>query len=306
MKIQRYLHLSVAAAVATIALKTGAWWVTDSVGLLSDALESVVNLAAALFALWMVSVSQRPADSEHHYGHAKAEYFSSALEGLLIFIAALAIIVAAVDRLLHPQPLETLGLGMGLSVLSSFINAGVAWMLMRASREHHSIALEADARHLMTDVYTSAGVVAGLLLVPVTGWQWLDPVLAIAVALNIVREGASLLSRSAHGLMDRALDPEEQRQIEAVIAAHVQGWAADGVRADDLRTRRAGRHRFCELHLHVPEQWSVGRAMQLRQALAAALIERVPGLRVTIELAPVAAEPLAAQPGTGHDPIEEG
>lgn len=305
MKIQRYLHLSVAAAVATIALKTGAWWVTDSVGLLSDALESLVNLAAALFALWMVTVSQRPADAEHHYGHAKAEYFSSALEGLLIFLAALAIIAAAVERLVHPRPLETLGLGMGLSVASSVINGAVAWLLMRASREHHSIALEADARHLMTDVYTSAGVVAGLLLVPVTGWQWLDPVLAIGVALNIVREGASLLYRSAHGLMDRALDPQEQRVIEAVIAAHAGRWATDGVRVDDLRTRRAGRHRFCELHLHVPGHWSVGRAMQLRQALAAALIAEVPGLRVTIELAPAAAEPLAAQPGSGHDGLQE-
>ncbi|HWP18461.1 MAG TPA: cation diffusion facilitator family transporter [Burkholderiaceae bacterium] len=305
MKIQRYLQASVAAAVATIVLKMTAWWVTDSVGLLSDALESLVNLVAALFALWMVTVSLRPADAGHPFGHGKAEYFSSGLEGLLILVAAGGILVTAVQRLLHPVELETLGLGVVLSLVSSAINAGVAWMLIRASREHRSIALEADGRHLMTDVYTSVGVVAGLLLVPLTGWHWLDPVLAIAVALNIAREGASLLSRSADGLMDHALDETERREIERAIAEQVRDSAPDGVRVDDLRTRRAGRLRFCELHLHVPEQWSVGRAMQLRQSIARALIARVPGLRVTIELATVATEPLDANPGLGLGGVEE-
>ena len=188
MQVSAYLKLSIAVALATIALKTGAWWVSDSVSLLSDALESLVNLAGAMFALAMVTVAARPADDDHPYGHHKAEYFSSGFEGVLIFVAALAIIVAAVDRLLNPRPLEAVGLGLLLSVVSSAMNGALAWSMLKKARSARSMALEADARHLFTDVWTSAGVVAGLLAVMYTGWQWLDPVIAIAVALNILRE----------------------------------------------------------------------------------------------------------------------
>lgn len=301
MQAHGYLKLSVAVALATIGLKTLAWWVTGSVGLLSDAMESFVNLAAALFALWMVTVAARPADESHPFGHAKAEYFSSGLEGLLIFIASLAIIWTAVPRLMDPQPLEQLGAGTALSVASSVLNGVLAMLMRRAAVRLRSIALEADARHLMTDVYTSIGVVAGVLLVPLTGWLWLDPLLAIGVALNITREGASLLRRSADGLMDHALGPEQQQTIEATLQRYRQQRAdAAGLRVDDVKTRRAAQQRFCELHLHVPAAWSVGRAMKEREELARALIDAMPGLRVTIELVPLDMEPLAEEPGPTH------
>ena len=211
------MTVSVVVALLTIALKTGAWWVTGSVGLLSDAMESLVNLAAALFGLWMVTVAERPADDDHPFGHDKAEYFSAGFEGILIFGAAAAIIWSALPRLADPQPLEQLGWGLGLSVLSSALNGLLAWVMLRASRMHRSIALEADAKHLLTDVWTSAGVVAGLLLVGVTGWLWLDPLVAIGVALNIVWEGARLIWRSWSGLMDSAVEPEVHGDIEAVL-----------------------------------------------------------------------------------------
>jgi cation diffusion facilitator family transporter len=294
MQAHSYLKLSVVVALATITLKTLAWWVTGSVGLLSDAMESFVNLAAALFALWMVMVAARPPDADHPFGHAKAEYFSSGLEGLLIFVASIAIIWSAVPRLLHPQPLEQLGVGTVLSLLSSALNGLLAVMMRRAAVRLRSIALEADARHLMTDVYTSVGVVAGVLLVPVTGWLWLDPVLAIGVALNISREGASLLRRSADGLMDHALDAEQQQAIETVLQSYRRQRADEaGLRVDDVKTRRGAQLRYCELHLHVPAAWSVGQAMREREALARALIASVPGLRVTIELVPLDMEPVA-------------
>ncbi|HEY6355230.1 MAG TPA: cation diffusion facilitator family transporter, partial [Burkholderiaceae bacterium] len=217
MQVSSYLKLSVAVAVATMALKFGAWWLTGSVGLLSDALESLVNLAGAAFALLMVTVAAAPPDQDHPYGHHKAEYFSSGFEGLLILAAALGIIWAAAERLFHPQPLQSLGLGLGLSVLSSVINGALAYAMMRKAREHRSVALEADARHLFTDVWTSAGVVVGLMAVAVTGWLWLDPVIAIAVALNIVREAVRLLWGATDGLMDRALEPDVQLQIDDTL-----------------------------------------------------------------------------------------
>lgn len=287
MKVARYLQWSVAAAVATIALKTAAWWFTGSVGLLSDAMESFVNLAAAVFALAMVTIAHAPADDEHPFGHGKAEYFSSGFEGLLILGAALAIIWAAVQRLLAPAPLEALGLGVVLSVVSSLINGGVAWMLLRAAREHDSIALEADGRHLMTDVWTSIGVAGGVLLVPVTGWLWLDPVLAIGVALNITREAWSLLRRSIDGLMDRALGESERAVIQRVLA----GLASEEIRFDHLRTRRAARYKFCEFHMHVPGRWSLSLAAARRSEVERALTDAVPGLKVTIELLPQSVEP---------------
>jgi cation diffusion facilitator family transporter len=190
---QLLLRLSIVVAVVTIALKTLAWWITHSVGLLSDAMESLVNLASAAFALLMVTIARRPADKDHPYGHHKAEYFSSGFEGLAIFVAAGGIIWTAIERLLNPQPLDALGWGLALSVLSSAINFVLAWAMMQAGRHHRSIALEGDARHLMTDVWTSAGVVVGVGLVAFTKWQWLDPLVAIGVALKILREGGALM-----------------------------------------------------------------------------------------------------------------
>lgn len=286
MQVQGYLKLSVLVALTTIALKTAAWWWTDSVSLLSDALESLVNLAGAIFGLAMVSIAQAPPDEDHPFGHHKAEYFSSGFEGLLILMAALGIIWAAVHRWLNPAPLDALGLGMALSVLSSVLNGGLAFYMLRAARQHRSIALEADARHLFTDVWTSAGVIVGLVGVMLTGWAWLDPLMAILVALNILREGAHLMSRSVHGLMDRALEEADQQRIQAVL----QDFAQAHVRFDHLHTRSAGQRHYVDLHMHMPADWSLGRAAALRNRLEQALMQAVPGLRASIQLLPMGVE----------------
>jgi len=286
VQVQRYLQLSIAVALATIALKTGAWWVSGSVSLLSDALESLVNLAGAMFALAMVSIAARPADDDHPYGHHKAEYFSSGFEGVLIFVAALAIVWASVLRILNPQPLEAVGLGLVLSVVSSAMNGALAFSMLRKARAVHSMALEADARHLITDVWTSAGVVAGLLAVMATGWAWLDPVIAIAVALNILRVGASLVWQSVAGLMDEALEPEHLAAVAGVLAAH----SHDAVRFDHVVSRRAGPRRFVDLHMHMPADWTLGRAAAERGRVERALMQAVPGLRASIQLLPLGVE----------------
>ena len=281
-----YLKLSVAVALATIGLKGAAWWLTGSVSLLSDAMESFVNLAGALFALAMVVVAQRPADKGHPYGHHKAEYFSSAFEGVLIFAAALAIIWAAVQRFLVPQPIQAIGLGIGLTVLSSALNGALAAAMLRQAKAERSMALEGDARHLITDVWTSAGVVAGVIAVHFTGWLWLDPLVAIAVALNILREGASLVRRSADGLMDQSLEPEVMREIEKVLEV----FRHETIRFDHVATRRAGRRRFIDLHMHMPAGWTLGRAAALRTDVEQALMSAVPGLRASIQLLPTNVE----------------
>ena len=279
---RRLLKASVVVACLTIALKTLAWWLTDSVGLLSDAMESLVNLASALFALVMVTIAARPADEDHPYGHFKAEYFSSGFEGLLIVVAAGAIVWAAVQRLLVPQPIEQVGWGLALSVLSSIVNGLLAWALLRSARAHRSIALEADGRHLLTDVWTSAGVVVGVGLVALTGWLWLDPVVAIGVALNILFEGSRLIWRSTQGLMDEAVEPEVMAQIEQVLA----DFEHPAIRFDHLTTRSSGQRRFVDLHMHMPANWSLGRAASLRANVEQALISAVPGVRATIQLLP--------------------
>jgi len=288
---KRLLAVSVAVALATIALKTLAWWLTGSVGLLSDAMESGVNLAAALFGLWMVTVAARPADDDHPYGHHKAEYFSSGFEGVLIIVAALGIVWTALDRLWLPQPLQRLDWGLVLSVFSATLNGALAWVMLRASRVHRSLALEADARHLFTDVWTSAGVVVGLGLVVVTGWWWLDPLIAIAVALNIAREGVHLLWRSSQGLMDEAVEPEVRAAIDAVLAdfAHTRG-GVEIIRFDHVHTRKAGQRRYVDLHMHMPARWTLGRAAALRASVEQALMSTVPGLRATIQLLPTDVE----------------
>jgi cation diffusion facilitator family transporter len=279
---QVLLRWSIAVAVATIALKTLAWWLTDSVGLLSDAMESLVNLASAVFALLMVKIALRPADEDHPYGHHKAEYFSSGFEGLMIILAAAGIIWAAVLRLRTPQPLEQVGIGLVLSVLSSAMNGALAWAMFQSSRQHRSMALEGDARHLLTDVWTSAGVVVGVGLVAVTGWLWLDPVVAIAVAANILREGVHLMWKSAGGLMDEALEPEVLEEIEKTLAQ----FKHHTIRFDHVSTRRSGQRRFVDLHMHMPADWTRGRAAAVRAAVEQALMSAVPGLRASIQLLP--------------------
>jgi cation diffusion facilitator family transporter len=287
LQVSAYLKLSIAVAVATIALKTGAWWLTDSVSLLSDAMESVVNLAGAMFALAMVTIAARPPDDDYPLGHHKAEYFSSGFEGVLIFAAALAIVWAAAHRLWSPQPVESLGLGLTLSVVSSAMNGWLAWSMLKKAREHRSMALEADARHLFTDVWTSAGVVLGLLAVAATGWLWLDPVVAIAVAGNVAREGFSLVRGSADGLMDRAVEPEVQTQIDKVLASFAHPRT---LRFDHVTTRRAGQRRFVDLHMHMPPGWTLQRAAAVRASVEQALMSEVPGLRATIQLLPMDVE----------------
>lgn len=251
--LKSYVWLSIAAAVATILLKGLAWWLTDSVGLLSDAIESLVNLAAALMALWMLTLATTPADDGHPYGHGKAEYFSSAFEGLMILVAAFGIAYAALGRLLHPQALEAVGIGLLVSVIASAVNLVVARILLKVGREHHSIILEADARHLMTDVWTSAGVIAGVVLVWLTDWLWVDPVVALLVAINILCTGWRLMQRSADGLMDASLPPEIVEKIDVVLA----GYRAQGLDFHAVRTRQAGSRAFISLHVLVPGAWTV-------------------------------------------------
>ena len=279
---QRLLGASVVVAVITIALKTLAWYITDSVGLLSDAMESLVNLASAIFALMMVTIAQRPADEDHPYGHHKAEYFSSGFEGILIIAAAMGIIWAAGHRLFDPQPLTQVGWGLALSVVSSTLNGLLAWVMFRAAKEHRSMALEADARHLVTDVWTSVGVVIGIGAVGLTGWLWLDAVVAIGVAINILREGVHLMWRSSQGLMDEALEPEVLQQIQTTLAE----FEHHTIRFDHLSTRRSGQRRFVDLHMHMPASWSLGRAAAVRASVEQALMSAVPGLRATIQLLP--------------------
>ena len=278
-----YILLSVAAAVATIVLKTAAWRLTGSVGLLSDAMESGVNLVAALGAFWALSLAAKPADRTHHYGHFKAEYFSSGLESVLIVLAALAIITSAVGRLQHPEPLEQLGLGMALSLVATALNGLVAWVLLRASRHFHSITLRADAHHLFTDVWTSCGVVVGIALVKLTGLTILDPLIAIAVALNITLTGWNLLRETASGLLDRSLPFDEQDRLEALLAAH----ETEGIRFHALRTRVAGSRRFVAFHVLVPGHWTVQAGHDLCDKLELEIATALPRSDVLTHLEPI-------------------
>ena len=278
---------SVVVAIMTITLKTLAWWITDSVGLLSDAMESLVNLASAVFGLVMVTVAARPADAEHPYGHHKAEYFSSGFEGILIIVAAVGIIWAASHRIFDPQPIEQVGLGLALSVISSVLNGVLAWVMFGAAKAHRSIALEADAKHLVTDVWTSVGVVMGIGLVSLTGWLWLDALVAIAVALNILKEGVHLIWRSSQGLMDEAVEPETIAKINETLAGFAyQRDEVSIIRFDHITTRQAGQRLFVDLHMHMPASWTLGRAAALRTSVEQALMSAVPGLRASIQLLP--------------------
>ena len=251
--LTRFAWLSVAAALLTILLKTLAYLLTDSVGLLSDAVESTVNLLGAIVALGMLTVAARPPDESHMYGHGKAEYFSSSVEGLLILVAAGGIIFAAIQRMLHPRPLEELGIGLAISATASVVNFVAARILLSAGRRNNSITLEADGQHLMTDVWTSAGVISSVLFIALTGWEFLDPVVAIIVALNIIWTGVRLVQRSVSGLMDVSLNLEDQEQIEKVLAR----YRRKGVDFHALRTRQAAARRFVSVHVLVPGEWTV-------------------------------------------------
>lgn len=282
-RLRRYAVVSIVAALATIGLKGWAWVVTGSVGLLSDAFESVVNLAAAVVALIALAAAARPEDDEHRYGHSKAEYFSSGFEGALIMLAAASILYAAVRRLIVPRPIEQLTLGVGITVAASVINLLVAQVLFRAARRHHSITLEADAHHLMTDVWTSAGVIAGIWAASATGWQRLDPIVAIGVALNIVYTGIGILRRSLMGLLDTAIPEDLQRRVTDILVRHTSG----GVRFHALRTRQAGAWRFIDFHVLVPGNWSVKRGHDLLERLEEEVRAAVPNSTVFTHLEPV-------------------
>ncbi len=281
--LRRYAWISVAAAVTTINLKAGAYLLTGSVGLLSDAVESLVNLAGALIALWMLDVAAREPDEEHAFGHSKAEYFSSGAEGMLIVLAAVSIAVAAVERLLSPRPLEQIGLGLAVSVGASLINLWVSRILMNAGRRFQSVTLQAGARHLMTDVWTSAGVVVALAAVSATGWQRLDPIIGLVVAANIVLTGFRIVRESIGGLMDTALPVEERERLRAVIERHI----TDGIRFHALRTRRSGARVFVALHVLVPGDWTVLRGHELVERIEGDVRSAVAGVTVFTHLEPL-------------------
>jgi cation diffusion facilitator family transporter len=278
-----YTLLSIAAAILTIALKFFAYKLTNSVGLLSDAMESGVNLIAALAAFWALSYAAKPPDQEHPFGHSKAEYFSSGLESILIVIAAISIAIAAVERLIHPQAVEQIGWGLVLSIVATGLNGGVAYVLLRAGRRLRSITLRADAHHLLTDVWTSVGVVLGIFLVQLTGWLILDPLIAIAVALNIVWAGFRLLGETGSGLLDRALPIKEQNLIKQIFIPYEQ----KGIVFHAMRTRVSGSHRFVSFHVLVPGQWTVQQGHDLCEEVELAIAQALPETQVATHLEPI-------------------
>ena len=284
MGLARYAWISVGAAVATIGLKTLAWWLTGSVGLLSDALESLVNLAAALLALSMLRLAASPPDDAHPYGFSPAEYFSAGIEGALIVLAAAGIVWAAIPRLITPRELELPLAGLALTVVASGINLAVALMLLRVGREHHSITLEADGRHLLTDVWTSAAVIAGVALVFATGWLRLDPLIAIAVAVHILWTGFGLMRRSVRGLLDPAISAEDQRELTKLFNEYARRY---GVTFHALRTRQAGARRFVTFHMLVPDEWTVAQAHRLSEEIEARMRAMVPNAAIVVHIEPI-------------------
>ena len=281
--LTRFAWLSIAAAILTISLKTGAWGMTGSVGLLSDAAESVVNLVAAVVALIALRVAIRPATERFLYGRAKAEYFSAAVEGAMIFVAAAVILVTSVERFLNPRPIENAGWGLAISVFASLLNGGVALVLLRAGREHNSITLRADGRHLMTDVVTSAGVLVGVGLVVLTGWDRLDPIVAFAVGVNIIITGIGLLTESVSGLLDKALPDEEHEIITEILRRRTD----ETVTFHGLQTREAGQEKHMNVHVLVPDDWTVKRGHDYIEGLEHELMDALPALRVLTHLEPI-------------------
>src|SRR5437868_7738104 len=284
MALERYAWLSVAAAIATIGLKTLAWWLTGSVGLLSDALESLVNLAAALLALSMLRLAAAPPDDAYPYGFSKAEYFSAGIEGALIVLAAAGIVWAAVPRLIAPRALDMAFAGLALTDVASAINFAVAVVLLRAGRAHDSITLEADGRHLMTDVWTSAAVLVGVTLVVITGWLRLDPLIALAVSVHILWTGFGLMRRSVRGLLDPAISAEDQREVTKLFTEYAHRY---GVTFHALRTRQAGARRFVSFHLLVPDAWTVSHAHRLSEEIEARMRSMVANAAIFTHIEPI-------------------
>ncbi|MGY0635158.1 cation diffusion facilitator family transporter [Luteimonas sp. A478] len=282
--LTKYAWLAIGTAVVTVLLKGSAWAITGSVGLLSDAAESMVNLVAAIAALVALTVAARPADDNHHFGHTKAEYFSAALEGVMVFIAAASIIYLGIDRLVNPRPLESIGIGMVISLVAALLNGVVGRILIKVGTRHRSVTLRADGRHLMTDVYTSVGVVLGLLLVWLTGWEWLDPVVAILVGVNILVTGYRLISESAAGLMDVSLSPEDNARILAILEAHTEKGR---IEFHAVRTRESAARQFMEMHMLVPGDWTVLRGHDAMEDLIEKIVAEFPAMRVTGHLEPI-------------------
>jgi cation diffusion facilitator family transporter len=278
-----YAWISISAAIVTIGLKAAAYVVTGSISLYSDALESTVNLVAALMALAMLTIAARPPDSDHSYGHDKAEFFASGVEGTLILVAALSIVVSAFQRFQNLQPIEEPGLGLAISLMAALINLAVALVLLRAGKKYESITLEANARHLLTDVWTSGGVAVGIIAVMFTGWNILDPLLALAVAINIVWAGVPLVQRSIGGLMDAALPEAEVALVRNVLDRHCTA----GVEYHALRTRRSAQRRFVSVHVLVPGSWSVQRGHQLLELIEADIRTTLPGAHTFTHLEPI-------------------
>jgi cation diffusion facilitator family transporter len=287
--LEKFLWLSIATAVATVGIKGVAAWLTNSVGLWSDALESTVNLVAAIVALWAIKLSSKPADDNHDFGHGKAEYMSAAVEGTLIFIAAAAIIYSAVLRLMHPVQPEQLGLGLALSVGASLLNLATGLLLVRAGRKHRSITLEADGKHLLTDVWTSVGVLVAIGLIFLSGlifpqpWTILDPIIAILVGANILFTGFTLVRRSVVGLLDGALPPEE---VEIVTTAAREACSTCEMEITQVRTRESGRQRFVYITLEVPGEWTVRRAHDIADLVESAVDEALPGTTTFVHVEP--------------------
>lgn len=283
--LSRYGWLSVGAAAVTIALKFAGYFLTNSVGLLSDAAESLVNLVAAVVAVIVLKVIARPADRDHEFGHSKAEYFSAGLEGAMIFVAAAYIIYASIERLLSPQPIESIGLGLLVTVVASVVNGVVALVLLRAGKKHNSITLTADGKHLMTDVWTSVGVLAAVLLVWVTEVWWLDPLIALGVAVNILFTGRNLVLEAGGGLMDKAMDGADRDDVDRILGSHRD--VAAGIDVHEIRTRVSGRQQFIEFHVLVPGKWSVVRGHDVLSAMEDDLRERFPGVHISAHLEPI-------------------
>ncbi|MGO1892683.1 MAG: cation diffusion facilitator family transporter [Luteimonas sp.] len=283
--LTKYAWLAIGTAVLTVLLKGSAWAITGSVGLLSDAAESMVNLVAAIVALVSLTIAARPADDNHHFGHSKAEYFSAALEGIMVFVAAASIIYLGIERLLNPRPLESLGVGLAISMVAAVLNGVVGRILIGVGTRHRSITLRADGRHLMTDVYTSVGVVIGLGLAWLTGWNWMDPVVAILVGVNILVTGYRLISESTAGLMDVSLSPEDNARIQAILDAHTE---KDRIEFHAVRTRESGARQFMEMHMLVPGEWSVQRGHDVMEDLVDEIVAEFPAMRVTGHLEPIA------------------
>lgn len=282
--LEKYAWLSIAAALATIGLKTLAWWLTGSVGLLSDALESTINLAAALLALSMLRLAASPPDEKHPHGFSKAEYLAAGIEGALIVLAAAGIIATAVPRLIDPRELQAPLLGLGLTVVASAINLACALLLIRVGREQHSITLEADGKHLMTDVWTSAGVIVGVALVFATGWLLLDPLVALAVALNVIWTGVGLVRRSASGLLDAAISREDQEEMSKLFAEYSKRY---GISFHAIRTRQAGARRFITFHMLVPDAWTVAQAHHLSEEIESRIRSLVPNATMLTHIEPI-------------------